>query len=158
MPGYDGYLVSNLGRVMSASGRLKATDADIKGYLRVKLWKRNKPKNLKVHRLVYAAFTGPIPAGMVVRHTNGVNTDNRASNLVLGTYAENESDKERHGTTLRGTRHHMSKLTEDDIRAIRSRYVKGCARNGTTGIAADYGVTARTILSVVTRRYWTHIA
>ncbi|CAM4134449.1 NUMOD4 motif-containing HNH endonuclease [Kerstersia similis] len=153
---FPGYLVSNMGRVRSGSGRIKSADSDRKGYLRVKLWSHGRPKNLKVHRLVHAAFNGQIPDGMVVRHCNGINTDNRAENLVVGTYAENESDKNRHGTALKGERHPMSRLTEDDVLAIRSRYVKGCPRNGTTGLARDFGVTAKTIWNIVSRRYWSH--
>ena len=157
VPGCLAYMVSNLGRVRSATECIKATDADIKGYLRVKLWKNGRPKNIKVHRLVYQAFFGEIPEGMVVRHDNGINTDNRASNLLLGTYSDNEKDKVRHGTVPLGEAHHSSRLTEDQIRQIRARYKKCCSNNGAKALAVEYGVSAVAIGNIVHRKTWTHV-
>lgn len=52
-----------------------------------------------VHVLVCEAFHGPKPKpGMVVRHLNGVSTDNRPENLAWGTHSENNFDLVRHGT------------------------------------------------------------
>jgi len=51
-----------------------------------------------VHSLVTAAFRGPMPVGMEVRHLNGTRTDCHLGNLVYGTQVENEADKRRHGT------------------------------------------------------------
>ncbi|WP_336786575.1 hypothetical protein [Paenibacillus sp. MMO-177] len=47
----------------------------------------------------------------------------------------------------------MTKLTEDQVRAIRAEYVKG---NG-KALAAKYGVKQPTISDIVTRRTWNHI-
>ena len=49
-----------------------------------------------VHRLVLEAFAGPCPAGLESRHLNGIKTDNRRSNLVWGTSAENSADAKEH--------------------------------------------------------------
>lgn len=51
-------------------------------------------RNLRVleHRLIALRKYGELPKGMVVRHVNGIKTDNRASNLLLGTTQENTAD------------------------------------------------------------------
>jgi hypothetical protein len=65
---YEGYEVSNLGRVKSLnykrSGKAKLMKPgdNSKGYLQVELWKNGKPKTCKVHRLVAETFL-PNPEG-----------------------------------------------------------------------------------------------
>jgi len=51
-----------------------------------------KKQYLMEHRLVALKKYGTLPKGIVVRHINGVKTDNRPENLVLGTHSENCRD------------------------------------------------------------------
>jgi hypothetical protein len=110
--GYEGrYEVSDHGRVRSLArvvpggrgglrpipARVRVLMLDTHGYPFLQLWKENRHKNAKVHRLVLAAFVGPCPAGLEVRHLNGKPTDNRLGNLAYGTHSENEQDLIRHG-------------------------------------------------------------
>ena len=93
--GYEGYQVSNLGRVKSLGNnktrkeKILKPATNKKGYQYVNLYKNGKAKTFKVHRLVYAAFNGEIPPGMEVNHINEVKTDNRLENLNLMTRKEN---------------------------------------------------------------------
>ena len=57
-----------------------------------------------VHRLVAAAFLGPCPQGMQVRHGEAGALDNGIGNLCYGTAKDNAQDNLRHGTN-----HHASK-------------------------------------------------
>ena len=99
IPNYEGYQVSNLGRVKSLErldviGRkrkekiLKPT-INHKGYYQVGLWKQSIGKMYLVHRLVWIAFNGTIPEGLQVNHINEIKSDNRLSNLNLMTPKEN---------------------------------------------------------------------
>lgn len=98
IPEYEGYQVSNFGRVKSLE-RIDALGHKRKekilkpwitrGYFQVQLWKNSIEKNYKVHRLVYEAFNGQIPENMQVNHINEIKTDNRLENLNLMTCKEN---------------------------------------------------------------------
>jgi hypothetical protein len=50
----------------------------------------DKKRNwLRVHRLVYQEFVGPIPEGMEIDHISNVKTDNRLENLQMLTKKDN---------------------------------------------------------------------
>ena len=104
VPGYeDFYQVSNNGRVRGKERKVKYKTTgtrvlkarilkpkmDKYGYLVVNLSKNNSVKTMKVHRLVYMSFNGPIPECMQVNHINENKTDNRLENLNLMTASEN---------------------------------------------------------------------
>lgn len=154
-PSYD---ISNIGRVRSGD-RIKTTWPDIRGYAKVKLWSQGKAANRSIHRLVAEAFIGPIPAGMAVCHNNGINTDNRATNLRIATYTENEADKKLHGTHLEGSAHGRARLTERQVVEIRARYNLSSNRKSSNikELAQKYAVPVTTIYAVITRRTWKHI-
>lgn len=99
IPNYEGYQVSNLGRVKSLE-RIDALGHRLKekilkpqlnsnGYYKVVLCKNSIKKKYFVHRLVYEAFNGQIPEGLQVNHINEIKTDNRLENLNLMTAKEN---------------------------------------------------------------------
>lgn len=59
----------------------------------VGLFRGTSTPYVQEHRLVIAKkLGGPIPMGMVVRHMNGIKTDNRPENLMIGTLQENAMD------------------------------------------------------------------
>lgn len=84
IPGYEGlYSVTEDGRVWShvGRGRYLKPGGDGNGYLFVSLYKDNKYKNYKVHRLVAQAYL-PNPDNLEqVHHKNGIRTDNSVANL-----------------------------------------------------------------------------
>jgi hypothetical protein len=69
-----------------------------KGYLMVFLCLNGEREARTIHTLVAEAFLDPRPPGQVVRHRDGNQRNNAATNLEWGTRGENELDKVRHGT------------------------------------------------------------
>lgn len=72
--------------------------------------------------------------------------------LRWATRAENEADKLAHGTHNRGERQGRSKLSERDVRQIRSEY--GAPGVSFATLAARYGVSRSAIQGVISRRAW----
>ena len=83
---YEGYQVSNFGRVKSLDrydsrgwrikGRILKPIMDKKGYLNVGLSKNNQRKAFKVHRLVALHFIPNIENKPEIDHINTIKTDN----------------------------------------------------------------------------------
>lgn len=154
--GFAGYEVSSLGRVRRGARIRKATpDGD--GYPRVSFWVDGKAKKVAVHKLVAAAFLGPRPHGLVIRHLDGKNSDPSVGNLAYGTPLENEADKGAHGTKVVGTKHHSNKLTEDQVLEIRRRHVPRDPEHGLNAMARELSVSVKTVQAIVLRETWKHI-
>lgn len=97
VPGYKGYMVSNLGRVKSLGlGNTNRSRVAIlkpstneKGYKQVVLYENGKRRNHRVNRLVWEAFVGPIPPGMEINHINEDKSDNSLANLSIMNHKDN---------------------------------------------------------------------
>ena len=73
--------------------------------------------------------------------------------LRWATQSENEMDKVASGTSNRGERHGLSKLTEDEVRRIKAdRSVSA------DDFAARYGVSRWTIFDIRSGRRWGHVS
>ncbi|WP_363551462.1 NUMOD4 motif-containing HNH endonuclease [Microbacterium sp. LWH12-1.2] len=117
--GYEGsYEVSSAGRVRSIPRSVTRSDGRVftyRGqvlslkfqhhYWRVGLSMNGETISWCVHRLVCEAFHGQKPSGHVVRHLNGVSTDNESFNLAWGTPAENSADMVAHGNSRASQTH-----------------------------------------------------
>ena len=99
---YEGYQVSNFGRVRSLDrynsrgywikGCILKPIMDKKGYLTVGLSKNNHIKSFKVHRLVALHFIPNIENKPEIDHINTIKTDNRVENLRWVTPKENSNN------------------------------------------------------------------
>ena len=95
IPGRPGYEASTHGRVRSPRGPvLKPWISNKAGHLKVGLSRKRREW---VHRAICAAFYGPCPRGLEVRHLDGDPTNNHVTNLRYGTHSENMQDRIRHG-------------------------------------------------------------
>ena len=61
------------------------------------------------------------------------------------------------GTMTCGSKHAMSKMTEQDVRDIRARYVSRSNVDGYAGIGKDYGVTPGCIRDIMIGKTWKHV-
>lgn len=109
---------------------------------------------VRSHRLAYELAKGPIPDGLVVRHS----CDNEAccnpAHLLVGTQKDNmrdASDRERLGKT-RGSASPHAKLTDDDVRAIRA------STEPSRATGRLYGVSHRTVLLIRRGEAWSHVS
>lgn len=94
VPDYDGYQISNFGRVKSLQERWRKPRIlepvlTKRGYLRAQLCIEEKAKSFAVHRLVAQLFI-PNPEGKSeINHRDGNKLNNHVSNLEWATRSEN---------------------------------------------------------------------
>lgn len=159
---FDGLLRST--KRQGSSGGNRPFYLDRQGYKRITLCKDGKYKNYLVHTLIARAFLGERPEGLNVCHKDGNKLNNSADNLYYGTHSDNTRDAVQHGThnflkenysgkVLAGEDCVWSKLTEDDVRYIRSMYGIKSAR----ALAKELSVTQGTVSAVQTGKTWRHV-
>ena len=166
--GYEGlYSVSSRGDVRSEDclvahstpgtmkrkrGKPLKTHPNRKGYLMVQLCNQGRIKFRSVHSLVLEAFVGPRPQGADACHNDSDPANNCASNLRWDTRAGNFSDKIANGTRRAGAEHPNSKLTDDDVRAIRADTRR------LVDIARDFDTTVSNASVIRRREAWQHVS
>jgi hypothetical protein len=109
-------------------------------------------KNQRAHRISYEVYKGPIPKGMVVRHS----CDNPAcinpDHLTLGTQKDNVADREARGRrVVNGEAIGTSKLSEKDVLEIRA------STESNDVLAKRYGIDPSNVWLVRTGKSWRHI-
>ena len=115
----------------------------------------------RAHRISWTLANGPIPDGRWVLHEcdNGlcVNPDH----LFLGTARDNTRDMMAKGRSrfggdnrARGERSGRAKLTDEDVRAIRSVWPE----MRQVDLAKRYGVSQVAISHIVLRKSWRHLS
>lgn len=111
----------------------------------------------RAHCFSWCLHFGPIPNGLDVLHTCDTPPCVRPDHLFTGTHAVNMKDMVMKGRTNgpRGIRNTNAKLSDSDVRAIRSRYAAGGVSQ--RALAAEFHVTQKIILGVVHWRLWRHV-
>lgn len=156
IPGVENYMASDAGNIMRKdTGRILRPSFSGSGYLFVSPSHGGKIKPTSVHRLVAAAFLGPIPEKMDVNHKNGVKSDNRPCNLEFCTRSANIAHSHkiqgRRHTSLRGNKVKNAVLTEDNVREIRLRLANGERQSD---IGVDFGVCRQVIWGIAHNIGW----
>lgn len=163
--GHPGYEVSSYGRVRSLD---RVVPRRIGGdmFLRGRLLKHKYVKTYPavqlgrgryelVSRLVCMVFHGAPPSDKhQAAHGDGNTANNHVDNLRWATPIENMSDQIRHGTRMYGSRNPAAKLTEEDVRMIRSLRRDGKLLED---IAAIFKVHHILVAEICRRERWKHI-
>jgi hypothetical protein len=155
---FSGYLVDpSSGVVIGARGQ-PIGSLDSSGYLQVDGRSRGLGM-VSVHRMVWEAVNGPIPADREINHIDGVKTHNWLTNLELVDRRGNILHAFRIGLRSNVGEHHPSHvLTDAAVREIRRRYERYSRHANARVLAAEFGVDRRTVAEVVEGATWTHIA
>lgn len=112
-------------------------------------------KSCRVHRYSYELVHGPIPDGLFACHTCDNPSCCNPAHIFLGTTGDNTRDAARKKRMPYGETHHNAKLTETDVRQIRSEYADGLVSYSV--LAARYDVSKQLIYRVIRRKAWKHI-
>ena len=159
--GFDGfYQVSNTGKIRSQgdnrgnkSGkwRLRSLSANHDGYLKVRLMHKEKDETRRVHTLVAKAFIPNQNNYDTVNHKDGDKTNNNVDNLEWADRSQQMIHAYQNGlkTPMRGSKNSQSKLTDDDVRYIRSHYKRQSTEFGTVALGKKFGVSSRVIGLVI---------
>jgi len=156
-PVYTNYWFCDDGRVASTStGSARIIKPISVGkYLGVAVIQRKDVnKKIYVHRAVCELFNGTPFNGAVCRHLDGNKRNNVLSNLCWGTVQENADDKQRHGTSGKGSSHPGAKLTEAIVIEIRRMVHSGLSQ---ADVARQLGVTKYCISDIIRGKRWTHV-
>lgn len=126
---------------------------DISGHVRFVVNGRSE----FVHRVAWSLANGPIPDGLIIRHSCDVPRCINPKHLLLGTHADNSRDAvERNRTrALRGSAHPKSKLTDADVIEARALKVRGVSYRAS---AKRLGVSQSTLWAAVSGHQWPHLS
>ena len=124
--------------------------------------KSYKNKSVLVHRLIYAQANNLDVFSMigVVMHKCDNPSCINIEHLVLGTHTDNSRDKVTKRRHTFGEEVWSNVLTEDDVRYIRARYIKGKNRfqpGNSQELATKFGVSIRTINNVANAQRFKHV-
>lgn len=85
----DNYYATEFGTIHNRHGKLMKDSLSLRGYYRVRIVVDGKQTWRDVHRLVWEAFNGKPPRGMVIDHIDNNHWNNWLDNLQLLTQQEN---------------------------------------------------------------------
>ncbi len=167
--GFPAYEVSECGdvrriqnsRTRKSGWRLRGF-IDVDGYLRYALFDSSGSKRLiSAHRLVVEAFIGPAPSpDHEIAHNNGSRVSCFFRDLRWATRLQNDNDREIHDTLPQGERNPKAKITEADVRFIRSEYraIKHSqGARSVTELTARFGLCQAQIVRIAKGHAWSHI-
>lgn len=139
-----------------ATGCWLWTGSTWRGYGRLTVGTRPVRKTIAAHRYSYAAFVGPIPAGMEVCHKCDVRPCVNPAHLFVGTKQDNIDDRERKGRNnhVVGERIGSAKLNSSQVQEMRLARLTG---ESFQKIANRFGVDKQTAYSAILGRTWGHV-
>lgn len=107
----------------------------------------------RVHRVSWLLRRGKIPAGLMVCHSCDVRCCINPDHLFLSNHQGNMDDKVAKGRQARqiGSKNPNAKLSDEDVVKIRK------SRASQRALAAQFGVSQRTIGFVKRREAWSHL-
>lgn len=161
IPGYEGlYEASDQGRIRSLDrfrngpggtprlyrGKILRPCDVRRGYWTVHLWKNQRRRVFRIHRLVLSAHVRPPRPDEEGNHLNFDVDDNRLTNLEWVSAKQNC-----HHIGASGRRYGRQKLTASLVAEIRQRIAAG---ESTASLVLAFGVVRQTIRNIALRITW----
>lgn len=124
IPDFPNYWINKRGEVKTrkrqgSAGGLIKLKVNHDGYLVARLMRNGKRYDRFAHVLVLTTFVGKRPAGKECRHKDNNRANNHLSNLSWATHKRNCSDSWKFKTIYYGERHWATKLSDEQVKAIR---------------------------------------
>lgn len=167
--GFPDYEVSECGdvrriqdsRTRKSGWRLRGS-MDVDGYLRYAMLDcEGNKRTARAHRLVAEAFIGPAPSpDHEAAHNNGSRVSCFFRDLRWATRVQNDADRQVHDTSPKGERNPRAKITESDVKFIRSEYRAIKHSEGARSVVElerRFGLHRASIVNIAKGRTWTHI-
>jgi predicted XRE-type DNA-binding protein len=172
IPDYESlYQVSSWGRIKSLDkyifrrnkqvlirGKILKLNKNVKGYLRVCLFRNNKRRGYYIHRLVLMVFNRSPKDNEECNHKDGDKSNNHLSNLEWMTHYDNMLHcREVLNVKVdnRGEKCGNSKLKEEQVKEIRD--LLKCGKLTQKEIAKIYKVKNNTISYIKTGKTWKEV-
>jgi len=115
-------------------------------------------RGIYVHRYSWELHNELIPKGLCVLHKCDNPVCVNPNHLFLGTRTDNSIDRDSKERQARGIGHPNSKLTDKQVKDIRSNYKRGSyGRSNRNQLAEEFGVSISTIKRVINRTSWRHL-
>ncbi len=152
------YLISNYGNIKIIKSRWKSKintflSKRMGGFKKLYVRAQIKGKDYYVHRLVLEHFCNETNYNnLQAAHLDGDPKNNYIGNLIWATPKENSSHKLFHGTSGKGSKNSMSKISENDVLKIRELYSKEIHPKQISNIFNIKNITA-----IATGRSWKHL-
>lgn len=108
----------------------------------------------RAHRLAWEYTNGPIPDGLEVCHSCDIPACVALAHLFLGTHADNMADMARKGRSARGEQSGLANVTENIVRAIRTRRAEGVSLKQ---LAEEYKMSQGNVSMIANGRSWAHV-
>jgi hypothetical protein len=126
---------------------------DKRGYGKIRLGSTQATPMVLAHRVAWAIQYGD-PGQNVVCHSCDNPTCVNPDHLFIGTIADNNRDMRSKGRHAYGERHGKTKLSIEDVAAIKSAYANKAGSMKTIG--SLYGVGAMHVCRIVNGTRWRH--
>lgn len=152
-----GYRVTDEGDVISPQGNKRAINA-VNTYYQFGVYYEKSTTTVNVHQLAaYQKFGAvALSVGMVVRHRNGVPTDNTPSNILIGTQRDNMLDQPKAVRVSRAKHAGAGPaLTMEQARQLRRDHAQGWKSKR---LCEEYGVSRGTVSRIVNGKTYAELS